>query len=103
MAVSHRAPVHDTVTALEEPALIRPLDRPPRRLDIIFFDGLVGVIEVKPYAGLPELVAHDIHMRHRKFPALLDEPGDAVLLDIFLRGEPGFVLHLHLDGGPCIS
>ncbi|KAF5028872.1 hypothetical protein DSECCO2_654500 [anaerobic digester metagenome] len=78
------APVHDPVAALKEPALIRTLERPPGGLDIVFLDGLVGVIKVEPDAETPELVAHDPHVRHGKRPALLDECGDAVLLDILL-------------------
>ncbi len=92
------APVHDPVAAFEEPTLVGPLDSPPRGLDVARINGLVGVVEVEPDAELPELVAHDLHVRHRKRPALLDECGDAVLLDILLGGEPELVLHLHLDG-----
>ena len=92
------APVHDTVAAFEKSALFRPLDCPPCRLDILRLDRLVGVIEVEPDTEFPELVAHDLHVRHGERPALFDERGDPVLLDIFFGGEPELVLDLHLNG-----
>jgi hypothetical protein len=86
------------VAALDEAALVRALERPPRGLNVLLLDGLVGVVEVEPDTELPELLAHDLHMRHRKRPALFDERGDPVLFDIFLGGEAELVLDLHLDG-----
>ncbi len=77
---------------------MRPLQRPPCRLDVGGGDGHVGVLPIHPHPQFLELLGHHFLMGEREVLAAGDEAVDAVGLDLLLALDAYGLLHLDLDG-----
>ena len=90
--------VGDHPVALGEQAL-RPdlLERPPDGFDVLVRERVVGVVRVDPEADPLGQVVPLIDVAQHRLAALRVELGDAVALDVVLRGEAELPLDLELD------
>ncbi len=89
-----RAVGKDAMTAVEEPAVVQPAEKPPDRLDVLVAEGDVRMRIVEP---VPDPVGQRFPVGlvgKNAAPAQRVEPLDAVLLDRLLPLQPELLFHL---------
>ena len=87
---------HHLVRLIEAPVVPDLSQRPPHRLDVGVGERDVGVVEVDPEADPLGQASPLLDVAEDRLPTPLVELGDAVGLDLGLRGDAELLLHLEL-------
>ena len=93
-------PGHDVVSVIDPAILVTDLQEMPDRVVIFVRQGVVGVVPVHEISEALGLLGLDRRVGEDTLFALLDEPVDAVGLDVTLGREPQFPFHLDFDPQP---
>ncbi len=91
------APGHAVAADVDEPPVVALLEEGPDRVVVLVRHRVVGVVPIHPVTEPDGLLRLDGGELADALLALLDEPGDSVLLDVALALEAQLLFHLDLD------